>query len=114
MDHARAGEVEQPAAEQQVALGYEGRHPPPGPRPVYHDRVDEPGQDDGVDDVGVEVDPLGDRPRDHGGGGGRESPLEHPHGVLEAVVEDAVFVLEGGSLEGVVCVGPDEASYCII
>lgn len=109
VDHARAGEVEQSTAEQQVALGNEGRHPAPRPRPVDHDRVDKTGQDDGVHDVGVEVDPLGDCPRDHGRSGGRESPLEHPHGILESVVEDAVFILEGGALEGVERFCPDEA-----
>mmetsp|Transcript_2411 Transcript_2411/g.8100 ORF Transcript_2411/g.8100 Transcript_2411/m.8100 type:complete len:536 (+) Transcript_2411:109-1716(+) len=49
-----------------------------GPDPVHHDGVDEPGDEDGVDDVPEEGAPLGDGAGHDGGRGCGEGPLEEP------------------------------------
>mmetsp|Transcript_12197 Transcript_12197/g.40173 ORF Transcript_12197/g.40173 Transcript_12197/m.40173 type:complete len:439 (+) Transcript_12197:386-1702(+) len=54
------------------------------PRPVRGERIDEAGEEEGVDEVSAELDPLGDRARDDGRDGGGEDVLEE---------EDVVLVL---------------------
>ncbi len=99
---ARPGEVDHTAVEQEVRHRGEGGGPSPsGPAPVHDDGVDEGGQDDRVDDVGVEGHALGDGSGHDGGGGGGERPLEQPERVGVAVGEGpSLLVLEEGALEG--------------
>ena len=97
--HARPGEVDHTAVEQEVFLAPGGR-PPSSPAPVHHDGVDEGRQDERVGDVGVEGHPLGDGSRYDGGRGRSERPLEEPHGVV--VANDFTAIHEVGALEEVV------------
>ena len=97
--HARPGEVDHTAVEQEVFLA-PGGGPSSAPAPVHHDGVDERSQDDRVADVGVERHPLGDGSRNDGGRGRSERPLEEPHGVV--VANDFTAIHEVGALEEVV------------
>ncbi|BAS90025.1 Os04g0509500, partial [Oryza sativa Japonica Group] len=101
VDDAGAGEVDDTGAEQQRSGRAGGRGPPiGGPDPVGHHRVDEPGEEGGVDEVGDELRPLGDGARRDPGGGDGEGPLEEE----EVVVEPGLrHVLEAEELL------PDEA-----
>ena len=56
--------------------------PAAAPAPVDHDRVDQAGDEDGVEEVGGEFGALGECAGDDGGGGGGEGPLEEEDGRL--------------------------------
>ncbi|KAM3388167.1 hypothetical protein ACQJBY_010748 [Aegilops geniculata] len=105
---AGAGEVDHPGLEEQRA-GRAGRGGPAvdGPDPVGHHRVDEPGEEGRVDEVGDELRPLGDGARGDAGGGDGEGPLEEEEAVVEAGLRHVLEAEEvlpdeavGGRAEG--------------
>ena len=68
MDDGRAGEVR----EREFKLS----QPATSPSPPQHDRVDQGGDEEAVNEVAPELRPFGHGARNDGGGGGGESGLE--------------------------------------
>mmetsp|Transcript_15216 Transcript_15216/g.20770 ORF Transcript_15216/g.20770 Transcript_15216/m.20770 type:complete len:234 (-) Transcript_15216:124-825(-) len=60
------------------------------PYRVHNDRVDEAGEERGVEEVGGHLAALRQRPGDDGGGGGSEGELEEPKGVIVHVHQEEV------------------------
>ena len=80
----RPGEIYGAGAEERVD-GFRGAEPPVGrPDPVRDDRVDEAGEEGGVDKVGDELGPLGDGAGGDARSRDREGPLIEEKGVVEA------------------------------
>lgn len=83
VDDSGSGKIDDSGSEQEVVGSTRAGPAVGGPEPVSDDGINEAGEEQGVDQIGDELSPFGDRAACYSGSGNRESPLVEEESVVE-------------------------------